>query len=218
MILEGLVVGMFQSNCYIAGWEATGEAMIVDPGDESKRILATLERLKLKVKIIVCTHTHIDHVGALQEMRETTGASVAMHRDAFESSRHDSGVTELLLGAKPRPFGEPDVFLEDGDKVTVGGLEFEVLFCPGHAFGHICLYGEGVVFTGDALFQGGIGRFDLPGGDGKQLLHGIRERLLTLSDDTVVLAGHGPSSTIGEEKSHNPFLLYPRMYMGIDPD
>jgi glyoxylase-like metal-dependent hydrolase (beta-lactamase superfamily II) len=102
--------------------------------------------------------------------------------------------------------------------VTVGGLEFEVLFCPGHAFGHICLYGEGVVFTGDALFQGGIGRFDLPGGDGKQLLHGIRERLLTLSDDTVVLAGHGPSSTIGEEKSHNPFLLYPRMYMGIDPD
>jgi hydroxyacylglutathione hydrolase len=218
MILEGLVVGMFQSNCYIVGWEATGEAMIVDPGDEGERILARLKRLNLKAKIIVCTHTHIDHVGALQETREATGAPVAMHRDAFESSRHDSRVTELLLGAKARPFGEPEVFLEDGDKLSVGGLNFEALFCPGHAFGHICLYGEGVVFTGDALFQGGIGRFDLPGGDGKLLFDSIREKLLTLPDETVVLAGHGPSSRIGEEKSNNPFLLHPRMYMGINPD
>jgi hydroxyacylglutathione hydrolase len=139
-----------------------------------------------------------------------------MHREAVESSHGQSAGARLLTGRDADPLPEPDVLLEDGDKVSVGDLEFEVLFCPGHAPGHICLYGQGVVFTGDALFQGGIGRFDLPGGDGRLLLTGIRDKLLTLPDDTVVLAGHGPTSTIGEEKRGNPFLLYPRMYMGID--
>lgn len=218
MILEGLVVGMFQSNCFIVGSEATREAMIVDPGDEGERILAALERRNLESKLIVVTHTHIDHVGALREVKKGTGASVAMHRDAFESSKKESVLTRMMLGASPRPPSEPDLFLEDGDKLEVGGLEFEVLFCPGHAYGHICLHGQGVVFTGDALFAGGIGRFDLPGGDGRLLLNSIRDKLLTLPEETVVLAGHGPSSTIGDEKNNNPFLLYPRMYMGIDPD
>ena len=218
MILEGLVVGMFQSNCYIVGSEGTREAMIVDPGDEGDRILATLERHNLEAKLIVVTHTHVDHVAALQAVRDSTGASVAMHRDAYESSKGDSGLMRMLLGASAPPVGEPDLPVEDGDKLKVGDLEFEVLFCPGHAYGHICLLGQGVVFTGDALFAGGIGRFDLPGGDGKLLLKSIREKLLTLPDETVVLAGHGPSSTIGEEKNSNPFLLYPRMYMGIELD
>jgi glyoxylase-like metal-dependent hydrolase (beta-lactamase superfamily II) len=218
MILEGLVVGMFQSNCFVAADEATREALIVDPGDEPERILDALQRHELEAKLIVVTHTHVDHVAALQAVRDATGASVAMHRDAYESSKGDSGLMRMLLGASAPPIGEPDVWAEDGDKLTVGGLELEVLFCPGHAFGHICLLGEGVVFTGDALFAGGIGRFDLPGGDGKLLLKSIREKLLTLPDETVVLAGHGPTSTIGEEKRSNPFLLYPRMYMGFDPD
>ena len=218
MILEGLVVGMFQSNCYIVGSEGTREAMIVDPGDEGDRILATLERHNLEAKLIVVTHTHVDHVAALQAVRDSTGASVAMHRDAYESSKGDSGLMRMLLGASAPPVGEPDLPVEDGDKLKVGDLEFEVLFCPGHAYGHICLVGQGVVFTGDALFAGGIGRFDLPGGDGKLLLRSIRDKLLTLPDDTIVLAGHGPSSTIGEEKNSNPFLLYPRMYMGIELD
>jgi glyoxylase-like metal-dependent hydrolase (beta-lactamase superfamily II) len=209
---------MFQSNCYIAAGDATQEALVVDPGDEARRILATLQQHNLEAKLIVVTHTHVDHVGALQAVRDATGASVAMHRDAYESSKGDSGIMRMLLGASTPPIREPDVWLEDGDKLQVGDLEFEVLFCPGHAFGHICLAGHGVVFTGDTLFAGGIGRFDLPGGDGKLLLKSIRERLLTLPDETVVLAGHGPSSTIGEEKNSNPFLLYPRMYMGIDPD
>jgi len=218
MILEGLVVGMFQSNCYIVGSEGTREAMIVDPGDEGDRILATLERHNLEAKLIVVTHTHVDHVAALQAVRDATKASVAMHRDAFESSKGDSGLLRMLLGASAPPVGEPDLPVEDGDKLQVDDLEFEVLFSPGHAFGHICLFGQGIVFTGDALFAGGIGRFDLPGGDGKLLLKSIRDKLLTLPDETIVLAGHGPSSTIGEEKNSNPFLLYPRMYMGIDPD
>ncbi|HUS82691.1 MAG TPA: MBL fold metallo-hydrolase [Dehalococcoidia bacterium] len=218
MILEGLVVGMFQGNCYIVGSETTREAMVVDPGDEGERILATLQRRNLEAKLIVVTHAHVDHVAALQEVRDGTGASVAMHRDAYESSKGDSGLMRMLLGASAPPLAEPDLFAEDGDKLQVADLEFEVLFCPGHAFGHICLLGQGVVFTGDALFAGGIGRFDLPGGDGKLLFDSIRDKLLTLPDETAVLAGHGPSSTIGEEKSSNPFLLYPRMYMGIDTD
>jgi len=218
MILEGLVVGMFQSNCYVVGSEATREALVVDPGDEADRILATLKRHNLEAKLIVVTHTHVDHVAALQAVRDATGASVAMHRDAYESSKGDAGLMRMLLGASAPPVGEPDLPVEDGDKLKVGDLEFEVLFCPGHAYGHICLVGQGVVFTGDALFAGGIGRFDLPGGNGKLLLRSIRDKLLTLPDDTIVLAGHGPSSTIGEEKNSNPFLLYPRMYMGIELD
>jgi hydroxyacylglutathione hydrolase len=218
MILEGLVVGMFQSNCYVVGSETTREAMIVDPGDEAVRILAVLERRNLDAKLIVVTHTHIDHVAVLEEVKEATGASVAMHREAFDSAQRDAPMLRALLGATPRALSQPDVYLEDGDKVKVGDLEFETLFCPGHAYGHICLYGQGVVFTGDALFAGGIGRFDLPGGDGKLLLRGIRDKLLTLPDETVVLSGHGPSSTIGEEKASNPFLRYPRMYMGVDID
>jgi hydroxyacylglutathione hydrolase len=218
MILEGLVVGMFQSNCYIVAGETMREAMIVDPGDEPERILAVLERQMLEAKIIAITHSHVDHVAALQQVKAGTGASVAMHRDAYESSKGDAGLLRMMLGTTPPSLVEPDLFIEDGDKLKVSDLEFEVRFCPGHALGHICLVGEGVVFTGDALFAGGIGRFDLPGGDGKLLFTSIRDRLLTLPDETVVLAGHGPSSTIGEEKSSNPFLLYPRMYMGIDPD
>ncbi len=218
MILEGLVVGMFQSNCYIVGCEATREAMVVDPGDDGDRILKALERLDLQTKIIVCTHTHIDHVAALAAVSQATGAPVAMHREAFESSHGQSAVTRLLIGRDADPLPEPDLFLNDGDKLSVGNLEFEALFCPGHAYGHVCIYGEGVVFAGDALFQGGIGRFDLPGGDGMLLLTSIRKKLLTLPDDTMVLAGHGPTSTIGEEKRSNPFLLYPRMYMGIDTE
>jgi hydroxyacylglutathione hydrolase len=218
MILEGLVVGMFQSNCYVVGDETSREALIVDPGDEAMRILAVLERHNLEAKLIAVTHSHVDHVAALQAVHEATGAEVAMHRDAYESSKADSGMMRVLLGVGSPQIAKPELLVEDGDKLSVGGLEFEVLYTPGHAFGHICLAGEGVVFTGDALFAGGIGRFDLPGGDGKLLLKSIREKLLTLPDETVVLSGHGPSSTIGEERASNPFLLYPRMYMGIDPD
>jgi len=218
MILETLVVGMFQSNCYIVGDDSSRESMIIDPGDEAGRILATVARLGLAVKVIAVTHAHVDHVGALQEVAEATGARVAMHAEAFRSSRADAALTRLLLGASARPFAEPAAYVGDGDKLKVGALAFEVLFCPGHAFGHICLYGQGVVFTGDALFAGSIGRFDLPGGDGKLLLRGIRDKLLTLPEETAVLPGHGSASTIGEEKRSNPFLLQPRLYMGIDLD
>lgn len=218
MILEGLVTGMFQGNCYIVGSETARKAMIVDPGDDGERIMAAIKRLGLEAEVLVCTHSHIDHIAALAQVQEETGAQVAMHREAYESAQGQSTLSRMMMGKDVGQLPDSGLFLEDGDKISVGELEFEVLFSPGHAFGHICLYGEGVVFTGDALFAGGIGRFDLPGGDGALLLRSIRSKLLTLPDETVVLAGHGPTSTIGQEKQHNPFLLYPRVYMGIEPE
>lgn len=218
MILEGFPTGVFQENCFIAGCETTREAMIVDPGDDAREILAALERHKLTAKLVVVTHEHIDHIGAVEVVREATKAPVAMHRLAYDGTAQQGQAALMMLGKALPRMKEPEVWLEEGDEVEVGELKFQVLFCPGHTPGHICLYGEGVVFSGDVLFQLGIGRFDVPGGDGRRLLQSIREKLLPLPDETVVLPGHGPTTTIGREKELNPFVKYPRMYMGIDLD
>lgn len=218
MILEGFPTGMFQENCFIAGCEKTKEAMIVDPGDDAKEILVALERHKLTAKLIVVTHEHIDHIGAVEAVREASKAPVAMHRLAYGGTAQQGQAALMMLGRNLPRMKEPEVWLEEGNEVKVGELKFQVLFCPGHTPGHICLYGEGVVFSGDVLFQLSIGRFDLAGGDGRELLRSIREKLLPLPDETLVLPGHGPTTTIGAEKEHNPFIKYPRVYMGIDPD
>lgn len=218
MILQGLVTGPFQGNCFIAGCERTREALVVDPGDDVDHILAALERHQLTVKLIACTHGHIDHIGAAQPLRDATQAPLAMHRDAYAASGGQSGFVAAMTGRMPQPVAEPEQFIDEGDELAVGDLRFQVLYCPGHAPGHLCFYGEGVVFTGDVLFQSGIGRFDLPGGDGRLLLRNIRDKLLVLADETPVLPGHGPTTTIGQEKQQNPFILYPRTIMGIDLD
>ncbi|HJX61180.1 MAG TPA: MBL fold metallo-hydrolase [Dehalococcoidia bacterium] len=218
MILEGFPTGMFQENCFIAGCAETKEALIVDPGDDAEQILAALERNDLTAKLIVVTHEHIDHIGAVEAVREATKAPVAMHAIAYDGTAAQSQ-TALMLTGRPQPrMGPPEVFLVEGQDVQVGKLKFQVLFCPGHTPGHICLYGEGVLFSGDVLFQLSIGRFDLPGGDGPQLLRSIRDKLWPLPDDTLVLPGHGPATSIGQEKEHNPFIKYPRVYMGFDVD
>ena len=216
MILEGFPTGMFQENCFIAGCTETKEAMIVDPGDDAPEILAALERNDLTAKLIVLTHEHIDHIGAVDAVREATQAPVAMHAVAYERTGEQSQTAMMWLGRPLPRMSPPEVFLDEGHDVQVGGLKFQVLFCPGHTPGHICLYGEGVLFSGDVLFQLSIGRFDLPGGDGRELLRSIRDKLWPLPDDTLVLPGHGPATTIGQEKQFNPFLKYPRVYMGID--
>lgn len=218
MILEGFPTGVFQENCFIAGCETTREAMVVDPGDDAQEILAALERHKLTAKLIVVTHEHIDHIGAVEAVREATKAPVAMHRVSYDGTAQQGQVALMMLGKVLPRMKEPEVWLEEGDEIEVGKLKFQVLFCPGHTPGHICLYGEGVVFSGDVLFQLSIGRFDLPGGDGRQLLESIRQKLLPLPDETVVLPGHGPTTTIGREKEFNPFVKHPRVYMGIDAD
>ena len=218
MILQGLVTGMFQENCFIAGCDRSREALVVDPGDDLEHILATLERHQLTVKLIVCTHTHVDHIGAVQPLRDATQAPLAMHRDAFAAADDQSSLLAYMTGQPPAPITRPEQLIDGGDELAIGDLRFQVLYCPGHAPGHLCFYGEGIVFTGDVLFQMGIGRFDLPGGDGRVLLQSIRDKLLVLPDDTLVLPGHGPTSTIGEEKQHNPFILNPRAMMGISLD
>lgn len=205
MIIRKLEVGPFASNCYIIGSEKTGEGMIIDPGDEARRILKTAEDLKLKIKLIVLTHSHVDHVGALKKVKEATGAGLAVHANEVRSLQHQGALGALLSRSLSTP-PAPERLLKDGDSIDIGDLHFIMLHTPGHTPGGICLYGHGAVFTGDTLFNLGIGRTDMPGGSYNQILNSIHTRLLALPDSTIVYPGHGPDSTIGAERRGNPFL------------
>ncbi len=204
MILKKVVVGPLGSNCYIVGSESNKEGMIIDPGDEAEVILRKVKDLGLEIRSIVLTHGHIDHIGALKEVKEATGAEVAIHTDEAKSLQGQSSSTLLGL-AYPTPL-PPDRLLQDGDSLDIGDLHFLVLHTPGHSPGGICLSGEGVVFSGDTLFNCGIGRTDLPGGNSSQLMNSIHTKLMTLPDNTIVYPGHGPETTIGTERRGNPFL------------
>ncbi len=204
-ILRKIAVGPLVENVYIVGWKASGECMVVDAGAEAERILHEVELLGLKVKLIVNTHGHGDHTAAVAGIQEATSAPFAIHEaDVPLLKGSASWISQAIADYQPPP--DPDRLLSEGDTVEVGGLSFSVLETPGHTPGGISLYGHGVVLTGDTLFQGSIGRYDLPGGDGRQLLESISAKLLTLPEETVVLPGHGMESTIGEEKRSNPFL------------
>ncbi len=196
MIIEKLEPG-FASNCYIVGDESNKEGMIIDPGAGAKQILEKVKKLGLEVKLIVITHAHTDHVGALKEVKEATGADIAIHTDDAKSLQ-----TRNPLDTLP----PPDRLLKSGDSIDIGGLHFLVLHTPGHTPGGICLWGEGVVFSGDTLFNFGIGRFDLPGGSGRVIMNSIHTKLMILPDNTIVYPGHGPDTTIGTERQWNPFL------------
>ncbi len=205
MILEKLETEPFGSNCYILGAESTKEGLIIDPGADARRILKEIEDLGIKVKLILVTHAHFDHIGALKIVKEATKVEVAMHAvDAsFLKTRSTAG-TMFHIDLKSLP--SPDRLLKDGDIIDIGDLHFTVLHTPGHSPGGICLLGEGVVFTGDTLFNFGIGRYDMPGGNGPQLMESIHTKLMILPDNTVVYPGHGPETTIGAERLWNPFL------------
>lgn len=203
MVIRKLVVGPYASNCYIVGSEATKEGMVIDPGAEAGEILKTVKELGLKVKLIVLTHRHPDHVGAAGQVKEATGAEVATHEEAAKYlPQSPSYIFEPPFQASPYP----DRILKEGDVVDIGDLHFKVLHTPGHTPCGISLVGHGVVFTGDTLFNYGIGRYDLVDGDYRQLMDSIHGKLMTLPDDTLVHPGHGPDSTIGTERRANPFL------------
>ncbi|MFO8100721.1 MAG: MBL fold metallo-hydrolase [Dehalococcoidia bacterium] len=203
MILRMLAVGPYLSNCYIVGSEATGEGIIIDPGAEPDAILTEVNKLRLEIKLIVATHGHIDHVSAVNRVKEATGAPFAMH----EAETIKGGVFE-----KSPPVDRP---LKHGDTIEIGDLSFEVRHTPGHSPGGIILVGEGIVISGDTLFQFSIGRTDFPGGSYEQLMTGIFEQIMVLEDDTPLYPGHGPDTTVGMERMVNPFVQHWARRLGM---
>lgn len=204
MIIKRLVAGAFESNCYIVGSEATKEGLIIDAGADARQIMREVKKSGLTIKLIVITHAHIDHIGVLKEIKQSTGAPVAIH--SADAPRLQHPREEKPLGF---PFQVPppaDRLLAGGDSIDVGDIHLLVLHTPGHSPGSICLLGSGVVFTGDTLFNYGIGRSDFPGGSYSQLLTSIHTKLMILPDATVAYPGHGPETTIGAERRGNPFL------------
>jgi len=203
VLIRKLVVGPYASNCYIVGDEATKEGMIIDPGANAPEILRTVEKLGLKIKFVVLTHRHPDHVGAAAPVFEKTKAELAAHEECAKYlPQSPSYVFEKPFEGAPKPTR----ILKDGDVVAIGNLRFKVLHTPGHTPCGISLAGEGHVFTGDTLFNYGIGRYDLIDGDYNALIKGIKTKLMTLPPETVVHPGHGPDTTIATEIRANTFL------------
>jgi hydroxyacylglutathione hydrolase len=203
LIVKKLVVGPYASNCYIVGAEKTKEGMIIDPGANAREILDTVEKLGLKIKLIVLTHRHPDHVGAAGQVQEATKAELASHE---ECAKYLPQSASYVFEAPYKGAPKPGRILKEGDSIAIGELSFKVLETPGHTPCGISIVGEGHVFTGDTLFNYGIGRYDLIDGDYDALIKGIKTKLLTLPPETIVHPGHGPDSTIGTEIRANTFL------------
>jgi len=207
VILETFPVGPLACNCTVLGDEATGEAMVVDPGDNVPQILALLAKHHLTLKQIVVTHGHIDHVGGAVQLKRATGAPVLLNQNDLPLLKM-MDMQAGWLGIATPEVAAPDVSAEEGMVAGIAGHPAQILHTPGHTQGSICLHFEpdGLLLAGDTLFAGSIGRTDLPGGDGRQILRSLRDRLLTLPDSTRVIPGHGRETSIGVERESNPFL------------
>jgi hydroxyacylglutathione hydrolase len=205
MIIQSLVVGPIQANCFILGDEKTQKAVVIDPGDEAQRILAGLQKQALQLKYIINTHGHFDHVGANKALKEKTGVPILIHRAEAPLLAQLSS-SAAVWGMQVDDSPPADRLLEDGDKISFGEITLEVIHTPGHSLGGISLYTPKDLFVGDTLFAGSIGRTDFPGGDYDQLISGVRTRLFVLGDDVKVYPGHGPATTIGQERRYNPFF------------
>jgi hydroxyacylglutathione hydrolase len=208
MIIETFPVGWLECNCTILGDENTREAIVIDPGDDPQEIFARLAKHNLIAKQIVCTHTHIDHVGAICELQEQAETPAAIHKaDLFLFEKLDVQAQWIRMPMPRR--GTIDHFVQDGDAVACKGIEIGVIHTPGHTPGSSTFHLAGdrnILFTGDTLFAQSIGRTDLWGGSYPEIITSIQKKLLTFDDDTLVIAGHGQSTTIGHEKRYNPFL------------
>jgi glyoxylase-like metal-dependent hydrolase (beta-lactamase superfamily II) len=199
MIIESLIVNEMETNCYILGCEETKEGVVIDPGGEAEKIKERIDTLELKIKYIINTHGHIDHIAANKEIKESEEGNkplICVHQED----------AEMLTRSQKNLSPSPDILLKNGDKLEVGTLILEIVHTPGHTKGGICLKTEDKIFTGDSLFAGGIGRTDFPGGDLKTLLNSIKKKLLILDEKIKIYPGHGPPSTLGLEKRNNPWL------------
>ncbi|MDQ7788117.1 MAG: MBL fold metallo-hydrolase [Thermodesulfovibrionales bacterium] len=206
MIIQEFVVGPLENNCYILGDESSREALVIDPGDEPDRILDFIQEKDLTLKYIVCTHAHYDHVGAVPEIKEAIrAAEIVIHANDLDIYTHIEK-QGMMWGGDLDPLPAPDILVKEGSVLSIGNMKFEVIHTPGHTPGGICLYGEGLLITGDTLFAGSVGRTDLYGGNFQELRRSFN-RLMSMPDIVKVLPGHGPESTIGREKRKNFFAL-----------
>jgi len=207
MILETFPVGLLQCNCTLLGDEEAGEAIVIDPGDEIGRIYRRLTELGLKLKQILVTHAHIDHVGGAVKLKRLTGAPVLLNESDLPLLRMMDAQAGWL-GIETPEVAPPDASLTEGLTVGLDRFPAQVIHTPGHTQGSVCLHFVPLkmVIAGDTLFAGSIGRTDLPGGNGRQIIDSIETRLMTLPEETRVIPGHGPETTIGGENESNPFL------------
>ncbi|NVM04758.1 MAG: MBL fold metallo-hydrolase [Candidatus Helarchaeota archaeon] len=205
MIINSIVVSQFQTNCYIIGFKEISRGIIIDPGDESEKILKLIEKNNFNINHILHTHGHIDHIGGTAKIKEITGARTFIHRDdlsLYKNLMIQGEAFGMILDEPP----EIDEFFKDGDKINFNGIIIEIIHTPGHSPGSVCFKTENKLFSGDTLFNMGIGRTDLWGGSHHKIMKSINEKLLTLNDNTIVYPGHGPETTIGYEKVNNPYI------------
>ena len=205
-MVKGIVVGLFQENCWIIGSRRTGEAIVIDPGDEPERILELARDMGVALKLIVNSHAHVDHILAVPAVQRATDAPFLLHPGDTAIARSAVQSARRFLGYEPEPPPEPSAPLAHADIVEVAGVRLQIIHTPGHTPGSVCFYTEGLLFSGDTLFLNSIGRTDLPGGDSDQIMASILDRLLSLPDETIVLPGHMNETRIGHERATNPFI------------
>lgn len=205
MFIKGMEVGTVACNCYLVGCEETKKAVVIDPGAAPSTIIDLIKTSGYTVETIVNTHGHVDHIGGNNEVKKFTGAKLLIHRLDAKMLTSAAANFSMFMG-KPVTSVAADELLDEGSVVKVGNLELKVLHTPGHTPGGICLVADKVIFSGDTLFYGSIGRTDFPGGSYETLIKSIKEKLMVYSDDTVVYPGHGPVTSIAFERQYNPFL------------
>jgi hydroxyacylglutathione hydrolase len=206
VIVRQLVVGQLQTNCYIAACEDTKEGVVIDPGDDPTRIMGEIEDQGIDIKYILITHAHFDHIGATEVLKRRLKVPLGLHPLDLPLLQEKGGAGVFGLDAPQCP--DPDLDLQEGMDISFGCCNLNVLLTPGHTPGHVSFFekSENILFDGDVLFDGGIGRTDIPGGDSAAIMHSIREVLFALPAETIVYSGHGNPTTIGQEKSSNPWL------------